>query len=102
MCGSRRIRKKPKHAGDGNLHVNFISMTGSEEDRRETEMQIARLMRRTLELGGTLSGEHGIGLAKKRYLDLEFDPVTLRLMQDVKSVFDATGLLNPGKIFEKP
>jgi len=90
------------HAGDGNLHVNFISMTGSEEDRRETEMQIARLMRRTLELGGTLSGEHGIGLAKKRYLDLEFDPVTLRLMQDVKSVFDATGLLNPGKIFEKP
>ncbi len=89
------------HAGDGNLHVNFISMTGSDADRAEIEKQIERLMRRTIELGGTLSGEHGIGLAKRQYIHLEFDNATLDAMLRVRSVFDPTGRLNPGKIFQK-
>lgn len=88
------------HAGDGNLHVNFLSMTGSDQDVRLIEAAIERLMKKAIELGGTLSGEHGIGLAKRRYLPLEFDSATLDYMRQIKSVFDPEGLFNPGKIFE--
>lgn len=87
------------HAGDGNLHVNFISMTGSAADRAEIERRIKQLMRQTIGLGGTLSGEHGIGLAKRAYIGLEFDEPTLNYMKRVKAVLDPEGLLNPGKIF---
>lgn len=87
------------HAGDGNLHVYFVSTTGSDEDRAEMAARVRQLMVRTLELGGTLTGEHGIGLAKRAYLALEFDGPTLRLMQDIKELFDPRGLLNPEKIF---
>lgn len=87
------------HAGDGNLHVNFLSMTGSEEDIGLMEAAIEQLMKKAIELGGTLSGEHGIGLAKRRYLPLEFDSATLDYMRQIKSVFDPDGLFNPGKIF---
>lgn len=88
------------HAGDGNLHVNFLSMTGSDSDSRMIEAAIEQLMKKAIELGGTLSGEHGIGLAKRRYLPLEFDAATLDYMRQIKSVFDPDGLFNPGKIFE--
>jgi glycolate oxidase len=88
------------HAGDGNLHVSFLSETGSEEDMKLIEDAVERLMRRTLELGGTLTGEHGIGLVKSRYLSWEFDPPTLNAMRALKEVFDPQGLLNPHKIFE--
>ncbi|HPC11071.1 MAG TPA: FAD-linked oxidase C-terminal domain-containing protein, partial [candidate division Zixibacteria bacterium] len=89
------------HAGDGNLHVNFISMTGSEADRAEIGRRVEQLMRRTIALGGTLSGEHGIGLAKRRFLSLEFDPATRAAMQKFKDVFDPHDILGRGKIFEK-
>ena len=87
------------HAGDGNLHVGFLSLTGSDEDMEAIETCVDRLMRKTLELGGTLSGEHGIGLVKRRYLGLEFDAPTLKAMRAIKDVFDPLGLLNPHKIF---
>lgn len=87
------------HAGDGNLHVNFLAMTDTPELRHEMEQRIDRLMAKTIELGGTLSGEHGIGLAKRKYLSLEYSPATLGAMSRFKTVFDPTGLLNPGKIF---
>ncbi len=87
------------HAGDGNLHVNFMAAKDTPEAREEIEKRILTLMRKTIELGGTLSGEHGIGLAKQPYLTLEFDPSTLRAMHKVKSVFDPDCLLNPDKIF---
>jgi len=86
------------HAGDGNLHVNFMAPTDSETDRNEVEKWVETLMRKTIELGGTLTGEHGIGLAKRRYLALEFDPPTLALMHKVKSTYDPNGLLNPDKL----
>ena len=87
------------HAGDGNLHVNFLSMTGSESDRELIEKDIVTLLKKTIELRGTLSGEHGIGLAKKKYLPLEFDKQTLDFMIKFKRIFDENNLINPDKIF---
>jgi len=87
------------HAGDGNLHVNFMAPKDTPEAREEMSARIEELMRKTVELGGTLSGEHGIGLAKQPYLALEFDAATLQSMRAVKSVFDPRTLLNADKIF---
>jgi glycolate oxidase len=86
------------HAGDGNLHVNFLW------DDDETELPgvvraIEGLFREVIRLGGTLSGEHGIGVLKAPYLPLEQAPELIRLQEDLKRVFDPKGLLNPGKIF---
>ncbi|MEW6051374.1 MAG: FAD-linked oxidase C-terminal domain-containing protein [Candidatus Zixiibacteriota bacterium] len=87
------------HAGDGNLHVYFVSNSGSVAEQQEIKAGVTRLMHKTLELGGTLTGEHGIGLAKREYLALEFDHPTLDLMHRVKAVFDPERILNPDKIF---
>ena len=87
------------HAGDGNLHVNFLSDDETKAGRELVEHEIERLLRKTVELGGTLTGEHGIGLAKRRYLGLEFDSTTINYMKKIKDVFDPGNLLNPGKIF---
>ncbi|MBK7141256.1 MAG: FAD-binding protein [bacterium] len=86
------------HAGDGNLHVNFLSSTGSEADRALIEEGILTLMKKTIALGGTLTGEHGIGLAKRQYLPLEFPPATISAMRQIKHIFDPNGALNPGKL----
>jgi glycolate oxidase subunit GlcD len=89
------------HAGDGNLHVNFLGMTGNPKELNEIENLIEILLKKTIELGGTLTGEHGIGLAKKKYLNLEFNNSTLENMYKFKSIFDPNNLLNPDKIFSK-
>ncbi len=85
------------HAGDGNMHVNFL--WNHDGERPAVLAAIERLMRATVALGGTLSGEHGIGLAKAPYLPLEQSPELITLQKDLKRVFDPQGLLNPGKIF---
>lgn len=85
------------HAGDGNMHVNFLWDDPSE--RPVVEDAIGRLMRATVALGGTLSGEHGIGISKRAYLPLEQSEGVISLQKDLKRVFDPKGLLNPGKIF---
>ncbi len=85
------------HAGDGNLHVNFLWDDPDEAPR--VDRAIDGLMRATIGLGGTISGEHGIGLAKVPYLPLEQGPELIGLQQNLKAVFDPKGLLNPGKIF---
>jgi len=87
------------HAGDGNLHVGFLSMTGDERDMELIEVEVEQVLRKSIELGGTLSAEHGIGIAKRNYLHLEFDEATLGVMKSLKSLFDPQNLLNPGKIF---
>ena len=87
------------HAGDGNLHVNFLSMTGDDRDYELMEELIESLLKKAVDLGGTLSGEHGIGLAKRKYISFEFDLSTLDAMKKLKSCFDQDNLLNPGKIF---
>lgn len=85
------------HAGDGNLHVNFLWNDPEEEPR--VAQAVEQLFRDTVELGGTLSGEHGIGLVKAPFLHLEQAPELIELQRQLKAVFDPRGLLNPGKIF---
>jgi glycolate oxidase len=85
------------HAGDGNLHVNFL--WDDDAERPGVDRAIGMLMRATVELGGTLSGEHGIGVTKAPYLPLEQSEALIELQRDVKRAFDPKGLLNPGKIF---
>lgn len=89
------------HAGDGNIHVNLLKEQHSQEFWQETLPQMIRELFAEVErLGGTLSGEHGIGWSQKGYLDLVMDPVQIQLMKGIKAVFDPLGLLNPGKIWE--
>lgn len=85
------------HAGDGNMHVNFLWNDDSE--RPAVDRAIDGLMRATVKLGGTLSGEHGIGISKAAYLPIEQSADLIQLQQDLKRAFDPSGLLNPGKIF---
>ncbi len=85
------------HAGDGNLHVNFLWNDDSE--RPAVDRAIESLMRATIELGGTLSGEHGIGVSKAAYLPIEQSAELIDLQRDLKRAFDPKELLNPGKIF---
>lgn len=85
------------HAGDGNLHVNFL--WDDDAERPAVDRAIAELMVATVELSGTLSGEHGIGVSKARFLPLEQSSALIDLERDVKRAFDPRGLLNPGKIF---
>jgi glycolate oxidase len=88
------------HAGDGNLHVNIIKGNLSDTFwNEELTIAIRELFTEVIEMGGTISGEHGIGLVQKPYMDLAFSPTGLALMQGIKQVFDPKGILNPGKIF---
>jgi glycolate oxidase len=88
------------HAGDGNLHINIIK--GDLSDTLwnvELPKAIAEIFEKCVSLGGTLSGEHGIGLVQKNYMPIAFMPESLHLMRAIKKVFDPKGILNPGKIF---
>ncbi|MFZ7152238.1 MAG: FAD-binding oxidoreductase [Bacteroidota bacterium] len=88
------------HAGDGNLHVNIIKEEMSDEAwQREVPKGIREIFELCVSLGGTISGEHGIGYVQKQYMDIPFDPVQLELMKGIKRLFDPNGILNPGKIF---
>ncbi|MCU0419812.1 MAG: FAD-binding protein [Cyclobacteriaceae bacterium] len=88
------------HLGDGNLHVNILKENISAHDW-ETKIPegIGEIFKLTVSLGGTLSGEHGIGIAKRPYMPLAMGEVNLNLMRGIKKVFDPHGILNPGKIF---
>ncbi|MEJ0056309.1 MAG: FAD-linked oxidase C-terminal domain-containing protein [Bacteroidota bacterium] len=88
------------HLGDGNLHVNILRENISEEDW-ETKIPegIGEIFKLTVSLGGTLSGEHGIGIAKRPYMLLAMGEANLNLMRGIKKVFDPNGILNMGKIF---
>ncbi|HEY3252569.1 MAG TPA: FAD-linked oxidase C-terminal domain-containing protein [Polyangiaceae bacterium] len=85
------------HAGDGNLHCNYL--WNEDDELPAVERAIEQLFRDVIELGGTLSGEHGIGVLKAPYLALEQAPDLITLQKDLKRVFDPQNLLNPGKIF---
>lgn len=88
------------HVGDGNLHVNVIKGDLSDEDWTEKLPQgIREIFQLCVKLGGTLSGEHGIGWVQKPYMDIAFNATQMKLMQQIKNVFDPNGILNPGKIF---
>lgn len=87
------------HAGDGNLHVNFLGMTGTGAEREDTVRGVEMLFDKTLALGGTLTGEHGIGITKKDFLAREFDPPTIACMKGLKKAMDPENVFNPGKMF---
>jgi glycolate oxidase len=86
------------HAGDGNLHPTILTDRRDEKEWQRVEKAIDEIFKRALELGGTLSGEHGIGLAKAKYLVLETNRGTLDYCRRMKSVLDPNNILNPGKI----
>ncbi len=87
------------HAGDGNLHVNIIKGDLSDSFwENELPKAIREIFELTVSLGGTLSGEHGIGLVQRPYMDIAFNPTLLDLMRALKRVFDPKGIMNPGKV----
>lgn len=87
------------HAGDGNLHVNIIKGSMSDADwTSKLKHGIQEIFELTVRLGGTLSGEHGIGLVQKEYMFLKYSEVHFNLMRGIKSAFDPKGILNPGKM----
>jgi glycolate oxidase len=88
------------HLGDGNLHVNIMYHAAVAAERRAAERAVQRLMAEVVALGGAISGEHGIGLAKTPFLRLQHNSAAVRAMLAVKRALDPNGILNPGKIFE--
>ncbi len=87
------------HAGDGNLHVNIIRGTLSDTAwHDELPKAIREIFQLTVSLGGTLSGEHGIGLVQRSYMDIAFNASQLAIMRAIKDVFDPQGIMNPGKV----
>jgi glycolate oxidase len=87
------------HAGDGNIHVNLMIRPDDESERLRAKQAERFLFERVIALEGSISGEHGIGFAKKPYIDLELSAHEIALMKRVKAAFDPNGILNPGKIF---
>lgn len=87
------------HAGDGNIHLAFEGRTGDRSDWEHIDDVSRRVVFRALELGGTCTGEHGVGLGKRKFMEAEHGQ-SLAWMKGIKGLFDPHGILNPGKIFE--
>ena len=87
------------HAGNGNIHVNLLYDTHNAEQAEKAKPCLKAVFNLVLELGGTLSGEHGIGTEKMDYISLEIDEVSLSWMKKLKTLFDPNNILNPGKVF---
>jgi glycolate oxidase len=87
------------HAGDGNLHVNVMLKRDDEAERAVAHHSVREIFQRAVALGGTISGEHGIGYAKAPYLDIALTNPTIELMKTLKRAMDPNGVLNPGKMF---
>ncbi|MFQ6095178.1 MAG: FAD-binding oxidoreductase [Candidatus Bathyarchaeia archaeon] len=89
------------HAGDGNVHTNVLKKNMSDEEwNKKIPKLIEEVYKLSVSLGGTISGEHGIGLIRKRFLPMALDRKQIELMKGIKRVFDPNNILNPGKIFD--
>src|SRR5690349_5657854 len=88
------------HMGDGNLHPTFLADERDQDEMHRVHQALDAIVGRTLELGGTITGEHGVGLAKKPWLRQQLGDASLELMRQIKQTLDPHGLLNPGKVFE--
>ena len=86
------------HAGDGNIHVNVMVDGSDEKQLEEGHKAIEEIFELVVEMGGTLSGEHGIGTSKAPFMDIAFNAEELALFQDIKKAFDPNNILNPGKM----
>ncbi|NWF52398.1 MAG: FAD-binding protein [Nitrospirae bacterium] len=87
------------HAGDGNIHVNIMVDKNNKEEYEKGIGLVEHIFKDTLELGGTISGEHGIGLTKAHYMGMEIAETEMSIMKSIKHVFDPKNILNPNKIF---
>jgi glycolate oxidase len=88
------------HAGDGNLHPLLVATTGDADERHRTELAFDEIITDALALGGTVTGEHGVGLLKRRGLNQELSPAVMEMHRAIKRALDPLGIMNPGKIFE--
>ncbi len=88
------------HLGDGNLHPTFLTNERDHEEMHRVEVALVEIVEETIRLGGTVTGEHGVGLAKKAFLKQQLGEGSYELMRTVKRALDPQGLLNPGKIFD--
>jgi glycolate oxidase len=87
------------HAGDGNLHPNILFDKRDPEQWQKVEKMVAEIFQASIDLGGTLSGEHGVGVLKRPYLQNALGPVSIEIQRRIKQSFDPENILNPGKIF---
>ncbi|APG28070.1 glycolate oxidase subunit GlcD [Syntrophotalea acetylenivorans] len=87
------------HAGDGNIHVNIMVDTAEPGQEQKAKQAIEEIFAATLKLGGTMSGEHGVGVTKAPYIPMELDPAAVAYMKAIKKALDPNNILNPGKIF---
>lgn len=90
------------HAGDGNLHPNIICDKNDTEEMKRVEQAVEEIFKAAVELGGTLSGEHGIGLMKAPFMEMELGAAGLDMMKRIKAAWDPNNIMNPGKIFPEP
>ncbi len=89
------------HAGNGNIHVNLLTDPADPTSETKAKVALDRVFRLVLELKGTLSGEHGVGIMKRDHIHWELDPCALAMQKQIKNLFDPQGILNPGKIFPR-
>jgi glycolate oxidase len=88
------------HMGDGNLHPTFLCDERNEEEMHRVEEAMSLVFGHAISLGGTITGEHGVGLAKKPFLPGQLGEIGIEVMRQVKHAFDPNGILNPGKVFD--
>jgi D-lactate dehydrogenase (cytochrome) len=98
MAATRIMGYTFGHAGDGNVHFNIPGKKGDQKLWAQIDQLVERLVSKALDLGGTATGEHGVGLGKKKYMTAEHGK-SLEWMKHIKTLFDPNGILNPGKIF---
>jgi len=90
------------HAGDGNLHPNILCDRRDPEEMARVKLAAREIFEAAVALGGTLSGEHGVGLLKKQFLELDLGSEAIAIMRKLKDAIDPLGIMNPGKIFPDP
>jgi glycolate oxidase len=88
------------HAGDGNMHPNIVVPHGDPDAHRRGRAAFEDILALGLALGGTITGEHGVGLLKREWLEQEAGPIGVRVQRSIKAALDPLGILNPGKVFE--
>ena len=86
------------HIGDGNLHVNLLYDKKNKEEEERAERAVDEIFEITLKYNGSITGEHGVGLTKRKFLELQFGPVGMEILREIKRIFDPKNLFNPGKV----